>query len=285
MTISRRTFLNTVGAAAAATALGAGFGRVRSAPQVALQLYSIREAMAVDTAAALRRVAAMGYRAVETAFFPEGMTRATAAALLRDAGLHAIACHVEIPVGDHRSAFLDTAEAFDCDRMVWHGWPEDTRYQSLDGIKALADIYNESFVFAKSNGLRFGLHNHWWEMEAISDVGIPYYVLRELIEPEIFFELDMYWTRVAGRDPAKVVADFGDRAPLLHMKDGAVLTEEGPMVALGDGVQDFAAIAEAGRGHTQYMIVELDDCKTDMFDAVAKSYDYLTSSDFAVGGG
>ena len=283
MELSRRTFLKTVGAVAAGAALPATLRGTPRPPRVALQLYSIREAMEADAASALGRVSEMGYTAVETAFFPEGWTLAKAAGLLRDTGLHAVSCHVEIPIGDQKRVFLDTAEAFGCDLMVWHGWPEDERYQSKEGIKRLAEIYNEALAFAQANGLRFGLHNHWWELEDVPGVGKPFYALRDLVEPEIFFEIDTYWAKVAGRDPAQVVADFGASAPLLHIKDGAVLNEEGPMVAAGDGVQDFPAVAAAGLGHTQYMIVELDSCETDMFDALAKSYTYLTDSGLATG--
>jgi sugar phosphate isomerase/epimerase len=60
---------------------------------------------------------------------------------------------------------LEIAETFNCKRVIWHGWPEDKRYSSVEGTKQLVDIYNESNHFAKSHGLQFGLHNHWWNTE------------------------------------------------------------------------------------------------------------------------
>ena len=41
----------------------------------------------------------------------------------------------------------------------------------MEGIKRLAEIYNEALAFAQANGLRFGLHNHWWELEDVPGVG------------------------------------------------------------------------------------------------------------------
>lgn len=280
---SRRSFLKVAGAAAVAATLPGTLRGAPRLPRIALQLYSIREAMAKDAPSALARVAAMGYRAVETAFFPEGWTLKKAAHLLADSGLHAVACHVEIPVGEHKDAMLETAEAFGAELMVWHGWPEDPRYGTVDGIKELAEIYNEASAFAQANGLRFGVHNHWWELEEVPEGVRPWYILRDLVEPEVFFEVDTWWAKVAGMVPAQVVADFGSRAPLLHIKDGAILGEEGPMVAVGDGLQDFPSIAEAAGDATEYMIVELDDCDTDMFDALAKSYEFLTGTGLAAG--
>jgi hypothetical protein len=63
---------------------------------------------------------------------------------LKDAGLTVSSAHVELPVGDNKNKMLEIAETFNCKKMIWHGWPEDKRYSSLDGTKQLADIYNES---------------------------------------------------------------------------------------------------------------------------------------------
>ncbi|MXW63606.1 MAG: sugar phosphate isomerase/epimerase [Bacteroidetes bacterium SB0662_bin_6] len=288
---TRRTFLKTLGAAAAGVAVG-GCQETSEPytepaepepplPRIGFQLYTVRDAIEVDAAGALGRVAEMGYTAVETGFWPEGMTVAQAGQLLKDTGLSVFAVHVEIPTEEHQAAVLEAAEVYDCDLMVWHGWPEDERYQTMDGIKELADIYNEAYAFCQANGLQFGLHNHWWEFEPIEDGVLPFYEIRPLIDPGIFFEIDTYWALVAGLDPAEVVRDFGAHAPLLHIKDATVLSTEGPMVAAGSGLQDFPAIAEAGKGHIEWMIVEMDDCETDMFEAAAQSFAYLTENNLA----
>ena len=288
---ARRTFLKTLGVAAA----GAVVGGCRETPEpqtepalpepplprIGFQLYTVRDAIEADAAAALARVAEMGYTAVETGFWPEGMTLTQASNLLKDAGLSVFSAHIEIPEGAHQAAVLEAAEAYDCDRMVWHGWPEDERYQTMNGIRELADVYNESYAFCQANGLQFGLHNHWWEFEPNADGALPYYEIMPLVEPGIFFEIDTYWANVGGLDPAKVVGDWGARAPLLHIKDALVLSTEGPMVAAGSGLQDFPAIAAAGRGHTEWMIVEMDDCETDIFEAAAQSFAYLVENGLA----
>ncbi len=293
MSNTRRTFLKTLGVAAAGAVVGGC--RETSEPQaepvvtepplprIGFQLYTVRDAIEADAAAALGRVAEMGYTSVETGFWPEGMTLTQASNLLKDAGLSVFSAHIEIPEGAHRAAVLEAAEAYDCDRMVWHGWPEDERYQTMDGIRELADVYNEAYAFCQANGLQFGLHNHWWEFEPNADGALPYYEIMPLVEPGIFFEIDTYWANVGGLDPAKVVEDWGARAPLLHIKDALALSTEGPMVAAGSGLQDFPAIAAAGRGHTEWMIVEMDDCETDIFEAAAQSFAYLVENGLAEG--
>ena len=289
---TRRAFLKTMSVGAATLALPGCQPspeqaaplpeQAPSLPQIGLQLWTVREAIEQDMAGTLQKVAEMGFAGVETAFFPEDVTVAQAGRALEDAGLSVLGVHCEIPVGEQQDAMLAMAEAYACDRMIWHGWPEDPRYESLDGVKQLAEIYNEAHAFAASHGLRFGLHNHWWEFREVEG-RYPFYVLTELVKPDIFFEIDTYWTKVAGVDPAQVVGDFGDRAPLLHIKDGPATSTEGPMVAVGQGVQDFPAIARAAAGATEWMIVEIDSVETDMLEAVAQSYAYLTQNGLARG--
>ncbi len=256
--------------------------------KIGLQLYTVRDEIAKDIKGTLHRVAELGYTHVETAFWPEGVTLSQAAAHLKEAGLTVISSHIEIPIGDNKKKMLDTAEAFGCKKMIWHGWPEDKRYSSLDGTKELADIYNEAHDFAKANGLQFGLHNHWWEYRNKVGNQYVYEVLLDSVDPDIFFEIDTYWVKVAGHNPADIVRKFGRRAPLLHIKDGPAmwspsLAEDNPdpMVAVGKGTQNFPAIVKAANGNTEWMIVEMDKTATDIFAAMKESYEYLINNKLA----
>ena len=285
MTWSRRDFLKLAGVGTATLDTVEAFIPIAPAqshlPEIALQLYSVRDFMERNIQGTLAHVADIGYRNVETAFWPENISHAIAAQLLRDTGLKVIAAHVELPFGEERDIMLRAAEAYNCSRMVWHGWPEDRRYGTLEGTLQLADLYHEAHEFATRHGLVLHLHNHWWEFEQLPDGQLPYPVLLAHLTPEIQFELDTWWIKVAGQNPAQVVGTFGSRAPLLHIKDATVITTEGPMVAVGQGLQDVEAIATAGADHTKYMIVELDSCETNMLTAVADSYTYLTKNQLA----
>ena len=288
----RKEFLRTAGIGILGTAaIPSSLFKDKSSSKlgkIGLQLYTIRDQIAKDIKGTLQRVAQLGYTHVETAFWPEGVTLSQAAKLLKEAGLAVISSHVEIPIGDNKKKMLDTAEAFGSKKMIWHGWPEDKRYSSLSGTQELADIYNEAGAFAKANGLQFGLHNHWWEYRNKVGNQFVYEVLLERVDPDIFFEIDTYWVKVAGHDPAEIVKKFGRRAPLLHIKDGPAiwrpsLAEDNPdpMVAVGKGTQNFPAIVKAASGNTEWMIVEMDKTATDVFVAMKESYDYLIDNKLA----
>jgi sugar phosphate isomerase/epimerase len=152
----------------------------------------------------------------------------------------------------------------------------------------LISIYNEAGKFAKANGLQFGLHNHWWEYRNKIDGRFVYEYLLEYLDPNIFFEVDTYWVKVAGQDPSAIVKKLGSRAPLLHIKDGPakwndLLPQDNPdpMTAVGKGTQNFPEIVKAANGNTEWMVVEMDKTSTDVFEALKESYDYLIDNKLA----
>lgn len=295
--MKRRKFLEMSAVAMGASAVsfpGITNSSDRSQPTqpagIAVQLYSVRKEIERDLKGTLNRIAKIGYDTVETAFWPREISLKQAAAALREAGLNVCSAHIELPQGAQKEVMPETARELNCRRMIWHGWPEDLRYGSLEGTKQLADIYNEASRFARSNNLEFGIHNHWWEFRNKVDGRYVYEVLLDLLDPEIFFEIDTYWVKVAGHDPAEVVKKFGKRASLLHIKDGPARWHDSladdnpdPMVPVGRGSQNFPAIVQAAGGNTQWMIVEMDKVEGDVFKALEDSYTYLVENGMARG--
>lgn len=253
--------------------------------KLSVQLYTVRNQISADIQGTLAKVRGIGFESVETAFWPEGITIQKAAKYLKDAGLSVSSAHIELPIGEKEQTMLDTAAAYNCKKMIWHGWPEDKRYSSLQGTMELISIYNEAGKFAKANGLQFGLHNHWWEYRNKIDGRFVYELLLENLDPDIFFEVDTYWVKVAGQDPAVIVKKLGSRAPLLHIKDGPakwndLLPQDNPdpMTAVGNGTQNFPEIVKAADGNTEWMVVEMDKTSGDTFEALKESYDYLINN-------
>jgi sugar phosphate isomerase/epimerase len=228
-----------------------------SAP-IALQLYTIREDLAKDFAAGVRKVAAMGYRGVETAGFP-GTTPQAAAQLFKELGLEVPAAHVPLPVAERRQEVFDSVAPLGCKRII--SSPSRDHVQTLDHVKRACETFNEISAAAAAQGLTFGLHNHDHEFRLVEG-RYPHQVMLELLDPKIFFEIDTYW--------------------VLHIKDGPAVRGQ-PMVAVGEGVMDFQPIVKAGEGSTEWMIVELDECATNMLTAVEKSYRFLVENKLADG--
>jgi sugar phosphate isomerase/epimerase len=248
-----------------------------SLPAIGLQLYTLREALSADFAGTVRRVAAMRYAGVEPFGVPDNLH--DAAALYRELGLHMPAAHVPMPLGDDQAKVLRIAEAYGLKRIISGFGPD--QFKTLDDIARSCDRINEVARVATEHGLAFGYHNHWWECQPVEG-RYPYQIMLERLDPAVFFEIDVYWAKTAGIDPAGMVREIGRRAPLLHIKDGPATAPEPPMVAVGDGSLAMPGIIRAGQG-TEWLIVELDRCATDMFTAVQKSCDYLVAKGFGHG--
>ena len=238
---------------------------------IALQLYTLRDLLAQDFEGTIRKVSAMGYVGVETANM-FGDSPASAARLFRELGLTVSGAHSALPLGDQKQEVIDTLGALHCKRLIV-AWQPPEKYKSLDGIKSICDTLNEGAAVAKANGLRVGYHNHWFEYQPVEN-RIPVDVMLDHLDPDVFFEVDVYWVQTAGQNPVEVVRRLGSRAPLLHVKDGPCQIEA-PMTALGEGVVDIPGVVAAGAGSTEWLVVELDRCATDMLEAVRKSYQYL----------
>lgn len=241
-------------------------------PPIAVQLYTLREAAAGDFPAVIERLGRIGFAGVELANL-HGMPPAELRRRLADAGLEIAAAHVPPPIGDARDRILDEQEALGTKTLVVPFMPP-ARFKTPDDIRVVADEINASYANARARGFTLGYHNHFWEFEIAHDGKSAHELLFALLDPGVFAEIDTYWARVGGRDPAKVIAELGPRVRLLHLKDGPADGYKSPMTAVGDGVLDFPAIVAAS-DTVEWHIVELDACATDLFDAVEKSYGYL----------
>ena len=246
---------------------------------IALQLYTIRDLLAQDYEGTIRKVADFGYVGVETAnMFAD--SPASTAKLFGELGLTVTSAHSQLPLGDQKQEVIDAMGALDCKRLILP-WQPTELFQSVDGIKRVCDSLNEASAVAKTNGFQVGYHNHWFEYELVED-RIPADVMLEHLDPDVFLEVDVYWVQTAGQNPIEVVRRLGSHAPLLHIKDGPCKIEAA-MTALGEGVVDIPSVVAAGTGSTEWLIVELDECATDMMEAVSKSYQYLIRKGLARG--
>jgi sugar phosphate isomerase/epimerase len=227
----------------------------------------------------VKKVATIGYAGVETAGFP-GTTPKEASKLFKELGLVVPSAHLGLPIGEQKNQILDTMAELGARQIVSPSIGREP-YQSIEGIKKACERFNEANAVALENGYTFAVHNHWMEFQEVEGRN-AHEVLLEHLDASVLFQLDTYWIKAAGLDPVAIVKKLGKRAPTLHLKDGPATREE-PMMAIGEGMMDTAGIVKAGGETTEWLIVELDRCATDMLEAVEKSYHYLVSKGLAHG--
>lgn len=238
-----------------------------------VQLYSLRDRMADDRDGTLRRVADLGYQAVEpydVLTDPAGLR-----GQLDACGLVAWSTHA--PVLDKTDAVLDAAGVVGIDTVIVPAVPPE-EFADSDGVARTADRLNAAASAAAGRGIRIGYHNHWWELAQAVDGRPALEVFADLLAPEVILEIDVYWAAVGAGDQGAGVADLlrrqSGRVRFLHVKDGPARRGE-PMTAVGAGVLPIPEILAAAPDARR--IVELDECATDMVEAIADSHRYLTS--------
>jgi sugar phosphate isomerase/epimerase len=250
-----------------------------SAP-IAVQLYTLWSHLDKDYTGTLTKLAEMGYVGIETCGYSHGVPVKDAVTLFKDLGLTLCSAHVGMPVGENVQKVLDEAAAAGCKRIISGFGAEG--FKTADAIKATCDMFNQAAENVAKAGLTFGVHNHWWEYEKLADGTPAYKVMLQHVDPRVLFELDVYWIQTGGCNPAEIVAEFGKRAPLLHIKDGPCQHNQ-PMTPVGEGKVDVPAVVKAAKSNAEWMIVELDTCAIDKLEAVGKSYQYLVDNKLARG--
>lgn len=246
---------------------------------ISIQLYTVREVAAQDFLGTLRKIADIGYKGVEYAGL-HGHDPKEIAKLVADLGMRVSSSHTGLPTEENVGQLVETEAALGNTRLI-SGFGPDA-FKTMDAVKEAAAKFNKAAELVKPHGMTFGVHNHWWEFDKIDGQYVYDILMAEA--PDMFGELDVYWTAYGHADPVETVSKHKARLPLLHIKDG--MLEEGKHVhtAVGSGKLDIPAIVGAADPNVlEYLVVELDACETDMMEAVRKSYEYLTSSGLGEG--
>ncbi len=242
---------------------------------LSVQLYTVREALKEDVPGTLARIAQIGYRQVE----PYDFTSFGAALSdgLTAAGLAAPTTHASF-IGRDAAPIFAAARAIGIGTVIDPS-VEAARFATLESVAEVAAEFNAAARIAADHGVRIGYHNHAYELESVIDGRTALEVLADELDPEVILEVDTYWAAVGGQDPVALIGRLGERVRALHLKDGPFSTENKDQVALGRGSLPVRAIIAAAP--TALRVVELDDARTDRFEAVADSYAYLTAEGLA----
>ena len=250
-----------------------------------LQLYSLREAAAKGFPAVLKKVAKMGYAGVEFAGL-HNMKAADVAKIVADLGMVCVSAHMPCPDKNNVNQVVDDAKALGIGYIVTGGWID--QFKDYAAIKAFAEKVEAGARLVARHGLKVGIHNHWCEFDHKVNRRLPHAIFMSLTR-KAFAQLDIYWAQFGGTDPAKYLAKITGRVPLLHVKDGTLEKDAKgspctPHTAVGAGKIDTAAAVKAAeKAGTKWLLVELDNCATDMEQAVRDSAAFLISTGLAEG--
>lgn len=251
----------------------------------AVQLYTLRDLVKQDFAGTLGRLAEIGYQGIELAGYGSAGSAAAARRAADDAGLAVCGAHVPLER-------LETDLAGALDEIATLGsatltcpYLADARRADAAGYEQVADFFDRAGAACRDAGVTFCYHNHAFEFQEFppkladrdggTRTGMD--VLFGGTDPALVkSELDVFWVKHAGHDPAAYVQKMADRVRLLHLKDMAD-AESKKFAPVGEGILDFPAIVKAGvAAGVEWGIVEQDSCyDTPPLEAVRTSFNNL----------
>ena len=297
----RRDFIRTSAAAGLSLPLiTPAFGKIHHpyVDRIGIQLYTVRNQMADDPLATLKAIKEAGYDQVEGG---DPATYEKMTPMLEDAGLTSRSTFFPWPYLTGRwdlvksegmepahadfAGVVEDAQKLSMDYLVF-GYMRKEERQTLDDYHKIAEELNKAGEQCNAAGIKLCYHNHAFEFEPIEGQ-VPYDILVEETDPDkLHFELDVFWSSLAGHEPLPLMEKLGKRVTLLHLKNKKegtpLIYDEGtvPVDAfqeLDDGVIDIEKILRlAEKNGVEQCFVEQDQ-SPDPIQSIAQSVDYLQS--------
>ena len=262
--------------------------------EMAIQLYSARdlignaEKYAANHEQVLKALAEMGYTSVEAANFGDGKFYGVAPeqfkADVEAAGMKVLSSHTgrrlsaqELATGDISESLAWWDEALPAHKaagMEYVVIPSIGKPATLKELQVICDYFNAVGKKCKDAGMKFGYHNHAYEMEKVEDKIMIEYLI-ENTDPElVFFQVDVYWAAYGHYSPADLFNKYPGRFALLHIKDKKEIGQSG-MVGF-DAVFGNAEVAGM-----EAFVVEVEGCRNEAaLEGIRTSADYLLNAPF-----
>ncbi|SDO61127.1 sugar phosphate isomerase/epimerase family protein [Halobacillus sp. SY10] len=239
---------------------------------IAVQLYTLRNETAADFAGTLRKVADLGFDAVEFAGFGD-MTALEVKRLLDELGLKAASSHV--PLDELKNNLPQVIEDQKTIGSQYVVCPYIENRNEADYVQLIEDLKKIGDE-CRQHGLTLCYHNHDFELEPLPDGRKPLdAILEETDENQVQAEFDIYWLQKAGDQPSAWIDRYQGRTPLIHLKD-MTLDEEQYFAELGTGGVDLDTVFVLGeKAGVKYWIVEQDESRRTPLESLEISMNYL----------
>lgn len=256
---------------------------------LAIQLYTVRDAVSENLEKALERLVNLGFTELEIygyngTFF--GKTRSEFQTILKNVGLKAISSHHTTGILHNEQGTLlknweksvEDLHFIGSEYMVCsYLFPEE---RTIENYKRLPELLNKSGEITKKSGIQFAYHNHDFEFEKFDESKNIYdFILENTSSDLVKMELDLYWISKAGLDPLIYFERYPKRFPLWHVKD--MKSETKDFAEIGNGTIDFKRIFEAKeKAGLEHWFLEQDSSDKEMFENIKISKKYISENDF-----
>ncbi len=210
LTMQRRTFLKTTGAASLAALCSRSAWALPADNQylktIGLQLYTLRNQLAQNIPNTLKAVADAGYYQVELMGVADADQMIAAA---HDVGLHVTSAMFDwqtIVDPDQAgvpsfSAVLEAAVKHNL-RFLVIPYVGKGHRETADQLKALAERANRAGEKCRQAKIQLCYHDHAFEFKKLPSGETGWEVYVKEFDPELVkFEIDVFWAKIGGMDP------------------------------------------------------------------------------------
>jgi len=248
-----------------------------SATVIAAQMHTVGRTIRsrADVITALKRVRAMGYKAVQMGG-GEPITAAELKKVLDGEGLTLSSLQLMYKrVEQELPALIEECRLFGTRYIAIAVLPD--RYWSREGYEKFLDETSAAAEKLGAEDLVLCYHNHEFEFKKFGDRTGMDILFSRPNPPCLCSELDTYWVQYGGGDPVKWIRRLTGRIPLIHLKDMAIRAESlgdraQLMTEVGDGNLDWPAILPACKeAGVAWYIVERDSGERDPFESLEVS--------------
>lgn len=257
-----------------------------TAKNIGLQLYSLRDMVKEEgIQKTLEAVAKMGYKNLETAGYDNGKIYGLAPAefkkIVNDLGMKCTSAHLG-------QAFTKETEA---EVMAWwdkaieahnelgvkymvQPWMPVNDKTTIDDLKMYCDYFNTVGYKTAAASIAFGYHNHDFEFRKIDDQLIYDFLLDNVSQNHVFFEMDVYWVTRGGGDPVAYLKNRPSQFKAIHIKDDKEIGASGKM--------NFQPIFDQMYvNNIKDWYVEVEQyTNNNPQESVKQSFDYLNKADY-----
>lgn len=248
---------------------------------IAIQLYTLRDFIRTpeDIAATLKRVAQIGYRAVQVSGMGP-IEESELVSICNGEGLTICATHEP---GDvilqSPQKVVERLGRLGC-KYTAYPYPAGIDFADESSVKGLIAGLESSGSVLAAAGQALLYHNHAHEFIRSEGRTILDRIYAETDPRFLAAEPDTYWVQYGGGDPVAWIERLHNRVPVLHCKDYVVEPPDKPRFAeVGAGNLNWPAIvAAAEKAGTEWFVVEQDTCPGDPFESVRISFDYLSKT-------
>jgi len=286
--MNRKQFLSLSSLGFAAASCGI-VGTNRSLKNLAIQLYTVRDAVSKDLEKTLERLAFLGFKNLEIygyngTFF--GKNRIEFKSILKNTGLKVISSHHRTGITDKKNGtFLQNWEktledlSFICSKYAVCSYLSEAE-RTLENYSKLPEVLENAGEISKQNGIQLAYHNHDFEFMRMDEENNYYdFILKNTSPDLVKMELDLYWISKAGLDPLTYFEKYPERFPLWHVKDMQKDTKN--FTEIGNGTIDFKRIFEAKeKAGLEYWFLEQDFGDKDIFESLSISKKYIKENGF-----